>query len=272
MTAVKWDVKLLHYVSTPCNIHIPTVFLWHTHTHKCITHAHRDIYTEGMCIIETVKRQSISFQMTVFIIRFPSPHHLCLHHLAPIPGLHIRICEIHTHTHISWVCIKMHICIWTLKKSTYSRCRQMHRQKPQTYTCTPRPPSCHRAKPPACLTLPLRMFWTFCCYVVFPVMWVCVSLCLIYSLVSWRDRSWRRPSDWTVTNPLTTRLAIIGYDHTEGNWVSRWQEVEEDWMVGEMQQWAGGTWEMKVKSVWFKSFKRIIFSDHSCVVIERKLY
>lgn len=52
----------------------------HTHTHHSCTQRrthHRDVYYRNLL---TVKRQSILFQMTVVIIRFPSPHHLC-HHL-----------------------------------------------------------------------------------------------------------------------------------------------------------------------------------------------
>lgn len=212
MTAVKWDVKLLYYVSTPCNIYTPTSSL----THKHITLAHIDIHTEGVCIIGTSLQwkdmTSISFQMTVVIIRFSSPHHPYLHHLAPIPGSHIRIYEINSHTS-TWIHII--ICTGTEKANV----QQMHSTNVHIHT---RPPSCHRAKPPACPTLPLRMFWTSA------VMWFSqwcgfVCLCvLICSPVSQGDRSWRRPSDWAVTNPLTTRLTVIGHDHTEGDGVSRW--------------------------------------------------
>lgn len=178
-----------------------------------------------------------------------------------IPGSHIRIYEVHTHT----VGMNMNACLYlhSEKKQIHGRHRQMHRQTPQTYTYTPRPPSCQRVKPSACPTLPLRMFWSFCCYVVFPLMWVCVSLCRICSLLSWRDISWRRPSDWTFTNPLTTRLAVIGHDRTGGNGVSRWHE---GWLNG-WRDSAMGRWNMrdegKVCSVWFKSWEARSLTTHS---------
>lgn len=92
-----------------------------------------------------------------------------------------------------------------------------------------RPPSSHSAKPSACPTLPSRMFWTAGVMCFFQ--W-CGLVCLICSLVSQGDRSWRRPSDWAVTNPLTTRLTVIGHDHTEGDGVSRWW-----WWGGWLNGW-----------------------------------
>lgn len=219
MTPVKRDVKLLYYVSTLCNIHIPAPFLWHTYTHPNASLPHTETYTTRGCV-KWKDMTSVSSQMTVVIICLSSPHHLYLHHLPPIPGLHISVYKINTHTHM---CTWIHVFIFT-----YSEKANVQQTQPNVHADTTdihihtRPPSSHRAKPSACLTLPLRMFWTSGCYAVFPVMWVCVSLCLICSLVSWGDRSWRRPSDWAVTNPLTTRLTVIGRDHTEGDGVSRW--------------------------------------------------
>lgn len=156
--------------------------------------------------------------MTVVIIHFSSPHHLYLHHLAPIPGLHIRIYEINTHTR-TWI----RIIIWT--DTEKANVQEMHTDAHSNTTnihIHTRLPSCHRAKPLSVSYTPIENVLDFCCYVVFPLMWVCVSLCLMCSLASRGDRSWRRPSDWAVTNPLTTRLTIVGHDHTEGDGFSRW--------------------------------------------------
>lgn len=75
----------------------------------------------------------------------------------------------------------------------------------------PRPPSCQRAKPSACLTLPLRMFLTSA-VMWFSQWWGFVCVCVLF-VPWWRERG--GAFDWAVTNPLTTRLNVIGHDHTK---------------------------------------------------------
>lgn len=170
MTAVKWDGKLLYYVCTPCN-YIHLLSLRRTQMH------HSNIRAEGVYIMQTSlewKDMTISFQMTVFIIWLSSPHHLYLHHLTTIPGSHIRTFEINTH-----VCTHECILVLALIQKKRMSSRYTHAKNRNIHTM---PPSCHRAKPSACPTLPLRMFWTS------TVMWFpqrCGFVCLCVLFVPW---------------------------------------------------------------------------------------
>lgn len=162
-------IMLVHHVT------IYTYSLSDTHKHITLTYGQK-----GTCIIETSLQwkdmTSISFQMTVVIIRFSSPHHLYLHHLAPIPGSHIRIFETNTHTHTHMN--TYYYLHWYWK----GKCTADAHAKNRNIHIHTRPPSCHRAKPSACPTLPLRMFWTSA------VKWFpqwCRFVCLCVLFVPW---------------------------------------------------------------------------------------
>ncbi len=216
-------------------------------THKHITLAHRDKHAEGVCIIGTsLQWKDINFisndccHHPFFISTSSLPPSSCS---LSLPGLHIRIYEINIHTHTythkhTHIQLNTYYYVHWYRKS--KRTADAHANTTDIHVHT-RPPSCQRAKPSACLTLPLRMFWTSAVMWFSPVMWVCVTLCLICSLVSRGDRGWRRPSDWAVTNPLTTRLTVIGHDRTEGDGVSRWSG---GWVSG-WRYAAVGRWKVR---------------------------
>lgn len=190
MTAVQWDGKLLYYVCTPCN-YTPTL----SNTLKN-TSGRGDVYHWNLVII---KRRDINFSSNgcCHYLVFISPSS-DLHYLLPLPGLHIRILETnkHTHAHIN----AFHCFHWSGK----SNCTES--AKKRIIHIHTRPPSSHSAKPSACPSLTLRLFWVSAVMCFPPVMWVGVPLVFIRSPVSGGDRSWGRPSVWAVTNPLTTGL------------------------------------------------------------------
>ena len=140
MTAVKWDVKLLYYVSTACNS-TPSLSLTHTETSLS---GRGDVWNLcGATALQPKDTTSISAQMTVVIIPFSSPHHRRLHHLTFAPASHIRP---HTQTHG---------CI-SLQSSWGNSCAAAVKNRGMAA----RPPPCHRAKPSACSVLMLGIFWT----------------------------------------------------------------------------------------------------------------
>lgn len=116
-------IMLVHHVT------IYTYSLSDTHKHITLTYGQK-----GTCIIETSLQwkdmTSISFQMTVVIIRFSSPHHLYLHHLAPIPGSHIRIFETNTHTYTHGYILLLAL---VLKRQMHSRCTRKEQKHTHTH-------------------------------------------------------------------------------------------------------------------------------------------
>lgn len=190
-----------------------TYFLSHTQiTHMTLAQTHWNIDTGGVCIIgpsiHWKDMTSISFQMTLVIIRFSSPHHLHLYHLAPTPGLHIRIYQT-KHAQIRSV-----HCIGACTNT----CMHIVQQMNTTGAHIAHTSGLHDVTELSTQqwNTPTENAFDFCSYVIFPVMSVCVSLCLICPLVSLEDKSWRVPLDWAVTNPLTTQLTMDRHEHTEG--------------------------------------------------------
>lgn len=185
---------------TCCSLHDCVWQQWSGTLNCCIMLVHHVTYThllsltrtntsllhtvtcaEGVCItgtsIQWKDMTSISFQMTIVIIRFSSPHHLYLHHLAPIPGSHIYEINTHAHRHTY---THEYILLFACWKSKCTADKHANTANIHIHT---RPPSCRRAKPSACPTLPLRMFWTSA------VMWFsqwCRFVCLYVLFAPWR--------------------------------------------------------------------------------------
>ena len=80
----------------------------------------------------------------------------------------------------------------------------------------------------------------FCCYLDSLVMWVSVPFYFICSLVRGGDRSWRRPSHWAVTNPLTTWLLWLATAIEKG--MESAGGGGDGWMVGGGELWAQAAW------------------------------